>query len=492
MDAILAIDQGTTGSTALVLSADGRLLARAYREVPCLYPRPGWVQQDPNVLLQRSLEAMGEALLKAALPEGALRAIGIANQRETTLLWDRASGKPLDVAIVWQSRETLPLCEALRAGGHEPLVRERTGLLLDPYFSATKARALLDRHPGLEARAERGEVCFGTVDTWLLFSLTGGEVHATDPTNASRTLLYNTLEGAWDPDLLALFGIPGSLLPSVLPSAGHFGTTRKLGPLPSGIPITGIAGDQQAALYGQGCWEKGTAKNTYGTGLFLVLNAGPARPPVPTGLLATLACNATGGVCHALEGSVFVAGAAVQWLRDGLGLIGEAEETKEIAESVPDTGGVYLVPAFAGLGAPHWDPAARGAIVGLTRGTSAAHLVRATLESIAYQTRDVVDAMAGAARLHTLHVDGGGSANDFLMQFQADILGVPVSRPAFLETTALGAGLLAGVGCSLLEDKDAVHALRRTERLFEPQMDEGRREELYAGWRKAVSRVRLP
>jgi glycerol kinase len=491
MGALLAIDQGTTGTTALVLGLDGRLLARAYREVPCLYPEPGSVQQDPKVLLSRSLEAIGEALAKAALPEGALRAIGIANQRETSLLWGRASGEPLDVAIVWQSRETQALCEALKAAGHEPLVRERTGLLLDPYFSATKVRALLDRHPGERARAERGELCFGTVDSWLLYALTGGAVHATDPTNASRTLLFDTARGEWDPDLLALFSVPAALLPKVLPSAGLFGHTRALGPLPAGVPITGIAGDQQAALYGQGGFEVGSAKNTYGTGCFLVLNAGGERPTPPPGLLATLACDERGGVCHALEGSVFVAGAAVQWVRDELGLVSRAAETDALAASVPDTGGVYLVPAFAGLGAPHWDPSARGAIVGLTRGTSRAHLVRATLESIAFQTRDVVEAMAGAARLDALHVDGGGSANDFLMQFQADILGVPVSRPAFLETTALGAGLLAGRGAGLLEDAQAAGELRSIDRVFEPRMPEGRREELYRGWRKAVDRVLL-
>jgi glycerol kinase len=492
MSALLAIDQGTTGSTALVLSQEGQILAKAYREVGARYQQPGWVEQDPIELWQKSLDAMIEALGKARIAPRDLAGIGITNQRETTVLWDRASGKPLGDAIVWQSRQTLPLCENLRNAGHEAAVAERTGLRIDPYFSATKIRFLLDSMPLVASRASAGEVCFGTVDSWLLFGLTGRAVHATDPTNASRTLLYNTLTCEWDEELLRIFGVPAAILPKVLPSAGFFGETVPLGGLPGGIPVSGIAGDQQAALYGQGCWNSGSAKNTYGTGCFLVRNTGIERPTGGGGLLATLACDALGGTCHALEGSVFVAGAAIQWLRDGLGLLGRASESEALAQSVSATEGVYLVPAFTGLGAPYWDPAARGALLGLTRGATRAHVVRAALESIAYQTRDVVEAMNAltASPLQALRVDGGAAANDFLMQFQADILGVSVDRPAFLETTALGAALLAGLGCGLWKSPADLAATRRTERLFEPHMPDQTRESLYDGWKEAVQRVR--
>jgi glycerol kinase len=492
MQAVLAIDQGTTGSTALVLSKDAAILGHAYREISSRYPEPGWVEQDPEELLRSSLQAMAEALHHSGLGPGDLRGVGITNQRETTVLWDRQTGRPVHDAVVWQSRQTKGLCDAIRQGSHEARVRALTGLVIDPYFSATKIRWILDSDPRIRARAEAGALLFGTVDTWLLWRLTGGRVHATDPTNASRTLLFNTATGSWDPELLSIFGVPASLLPEVRPSSGFFGETVPQEGLPGGVPIAGIAGDQQAALFGQGCWSPGLAKNTYGTGCFLMMNTGRRRPSAEGGLLATVACDAAGGACHALEGSVFVAGAAVQWLRDGLGFIAQAAETEHIAESVPDTQGVYLVPAFAGLGAPYWDPDARGAILGLTRGSGRSHLVRATLESIAYQTRDVVEVMNQAAitSLGVLRVDGGGAANNFLMQFQADILGLPVDRPAMLESTALGAALLAGLGVGLWKSSDELQGSRRTERRFEPQMTEDKREFLYQGWKEAVERVR--
>jgi glycerol kinase len=487
MKALLAIDQGTTGSTALVLGEDGEVLGRAYREIPLSYPHPGWVHQNPDDLWGRSLEAMLEALEAAGLRAGELAGIGITNQRETTLLWDRRTGEALAEAIVWQSRQTQPLCDRLSA--HGTLVEDLTGLRIDPYFSATKIRFLLERDPLVLSRARAGEVCFGTVDTWLLFRMTGGAVHATDPTNASRTLLYNTRDLSWDESLLEAFGVPDPLLPRVLPSAGVFGLTAPGTGLPAGIPIAGVAGDQQSALFGQGCWEPGSAKNTYGTGCFLVKNTGAERSPGRGGILSTLACDRSGKPCHALEGSVFVAGAAIQWLRDGLGLLQSAHESEALARSVPDSGGVYLVPAFTGLGTPYWDSAARGAYLGLTRGAGRAHLVRAALEAIAYQTRDVVDAMNAlpGARLHALRVDGGAAGNEFLMQFQADILGIPLERPAQLESTALGAAWLAGLGVGLF--KTLPQTAAGVDRRFEPRMGEDQREALYRGWKDAVGRV---
>jgi glycerol kinase len=489
---ILALDQGTTGSTALVFGPEGEVLGRAYAEIQQHYPQPGWVEHDAEEIWQKSRRVVAEAVAAAGVPARAVRAIGITNQRETTVLWDRRTGDPVRRAIVWQSRQTTAVCERLRAAGHEPLFHERTGLVLDPYFSGSKIAWLLEGDPALRARAEAGEIAFGTIDSWLIHRLTGGRVHATDPTNASRTLLYDIHERRFDPELLAILGVPAAMLPEVRPSASLFGETAAHEGVPAGIPITGVAGDQQAALFGQGCFEAGMAKNTYGTGAFLVLNTGTRRVISRRGLLTTLCCDASGGAAYALEGSVFVAGAAIQWLRDELGLVRSASETGPIAESVPDTAGVYVVPAFTGLGAPYWDAGARGAVVGLTRGAGRAQLVRATLESLAYQSRDVIDVMnaESGVPLRELRVDGGACANDFLMQFQADILGVPVDRPALVETTAAGAAFLAGLGSGFWKDAAALVARRRRDRLFTPSMAPERREALYAGWTAAVERVR--
>ncbi len=487
---VLALDQGTTGSTVLVVDAEGRLVGRGYAELPQHFPRPGWVEHDPEEIWRTTLDALGRALGAAGVAPAEILAIGITNQRETTLVWERASGRPIHRAIVWQCRRTAPLCERLRARGLESEVRRRTGLVIDPYFAGTKIAWLLDAVPGARARAERGELCFGTVDTWLLWRLTGGAVHATEPSNASRTLCFNIHELDWDGTLCEQLGVPRGLLPRVRPSAGVFGETAGDG-LPAGIPLAGVAGDQQAALFGQACLTPGLAKNTDGTGCFALLNTGEQPVHSERGLLATVAWSVGGSVQYALEGAVFVAGAAVQWLRDGLGLIARAEETDALARSVPDTGGVYFVPAFVGLGAPHWDPYARGTLVGLTRGTTRAHVVRAALEAIAYQSLDVLGAMAEEARmpLDGLRVDGGAATNDFLCQFQADVLGVPVLRPAVTETTGLGAAYLAGVGVGLWTPAD-VRARWSVERTFTPALDAGTRETLHAGWRRAVERAR--
>jgi glycerol kinase len=490
---VLALDQGTSGSTALVVDAEGRVRARGYAELPQYYPRPGWVEHDPEEIWTSVERAARAALAEAGVGGGEVAALGITNQRETTVLWDRATGAPVHRAIVWQCRRTAPLCERLRAEGLEPLVRARTGLVLDAYFSGTKVRWLLDEVPGLRRRAERGGVAFGTVDSWLVWRLTGGAVHVTDATNASRTLCLNLATGDWDDELLAVLGIPRAVLPAVGPSAGVVGETVDLGWLPRGVPIAGLAGDQQAALFGQGCDRPGDAKNTYGTGCFMLLITGD-RPVASTrGLLTTVAWRLHGRTTYALEGSVFVAGAALQWLRDGLGVLRSAAESQALAESVADTGGVYFVPAFVGLGAPYWDMYARGTIVGLTRGTTAAHLVRAALEAIAYQSRDVLEAMAADAGLAVpaLRVDGGAAANDFLCQFQADILGLPVVRPAVIETTALGAAYLAGLGSGLWPSLAALRGRRApVERTFEPAMDETTRRRHHEGWRRAVERAR--
>jgi glycerol kinase len=492
--AVLALDQGTTGSTALVFGPEGEVLGRAYAEIKQHYPSPGWVEHDAEEIWQKSRQVAAEAIAASGIARGALRAIGITNQRETTVLWDRKTGDPVYRAIVWQSRQTAEICARLKAEGHEPVFHERTGLVLDPYFSGSKIAWLLEGNPALRARAEAGEIAFGTIDSWLIHRLTGGRVHATDPTNASRTLLFDIHKRRWDPELLKILGVPEAVLPEVRPSSGVFGETVALDGVPAGVPIAGDAGDQQAALFGQGCFEPGMAKNTYGTGAFLVLNTGDRRVISRRGLLTTLCCDARGGAAYALEGSVFVAGAAVQWLRDEMGLVKTAAETGPIAESVADTHGVYVVPAFTGLGAPYWDAGARGAIVGLTRGAGRAHLVRATLESLAYQSRDVIDVMneESGIPLRELRVDGGASSNDFLMQFQADVLGVAVDRPALVDTTAAGAAFLAGLGVGLWKDSASLAARRRRDRLFTPSMPPERREALYAGWKDAVARVRTP
>jgi glycerol kinase len=493
---VLALDQGTTGSTALVVDDEGRVRGRGYRELPQYYPEPGWVEHDPEEIWRTQLEAAAAALRAAGLTGREVAGIGITNQRETTLLWDRRTGAPVHRAIVWQCRRSAPLCERMQADGLEPLVRARTGLVVDAYFSGTKIAWLLDARPELRSRAARGELCFGTVDSWLLWRLTGGRVHATDPSNASRTLCFDIERLTWDPELTGYLRIPLELFPPVRPSMGFFGETVDLAVLPAGIPVAGIAGDQQAALFGQGAHRAGDAKNTYGTGCFLLLNTGPTPVRSAAGLLTTVAWSLPGPsapqVSYALEGAIFVAGAAIQWLRDGLGLIQAAAESDALARSVPDTGGVYLVPAFVGLGAPYWDMYARGTMVGLTRGTTRAHVVRAALEAIAYQTRDVLDAMVRDAghRPAVLRVDGGATENDFLCQFQADVLDCPILRPRVRETTALGAAYLAGLGVGLWPGPEAVRALGAVDRTFTPALDAARREALYAGWHRAVGRAR--
>jgi glycerol kinase len=489
---VLALDQGTTGSTALVIDAEGAVRARGYAELTQHYPKPGWVEHDPEEIWTTVGTAARRALAEARVTGAELAAIGITNQRETTIVWDRASGAPIHPAIVWQCRRTAATCDALRADGAEPMVRERTGLVLDAYFSGTKIGWLLDHVPGARRQAGRGELAFGTVDAWLVWKLTGGRRHVTDATNASRTLCLDLRSVDWDDEMLGLLGVPREVLPTIVDSSGPCAETSDVGWLPAGVPIAGIAGDQHAALFGQACYEPGGAKNTYGTGCFVLLNTGAEPVASGHGLLTTIAWRIGGRATYALEGSVFIAGAVVQWLRDGLGVILRADETRALAESVPDTGGVYFVPAFVGLGAPYWDPYARGTIVGLTRGTSRAHLVRAALEAIAYQSRDVLEAMAADARLalRALKVDGGAVANDFLCQFQADVLDTDVMRPRVIETTALGAAFLAGLGAGLWRSLDALAARQGVERTFSPCMDPGTRARRYDGWRRAVERSR--
>jgi glycerol kinase len=489
MACVVAIDQGTTGSTVLVLDKRGRVVARAYSEFTQHYPKPGWVEHDPEEIWRVTLRVLRQAVKRARLKAADVAAIGITNQRETTVLWDRKTGKPLHRAIVWQDRRTAAFCDELKAAGHEARVRAKTGLVVDPYFSGTKLRWLLDNVRGARDRADG--LCFGTIDSWLLWKLTGGAVHATEPTNASRTLLYDIHARAWDPELLAMLDVPATVLPEVRPSSGVLGKTTA-DVLGAAVPIAGIAGDQQAALFGQGCVEPGMAKNTYGTGCFLLLNTGQRAVTSHAGLVTTIACDAAGGPAYALEGSIFIAGAAIQWLRDGLGFMTKAAESERLAKKVDSTLGVYLVPAFVGLGAPYWDADARGALVGLTRGVTRAHVVRAALESLAYQTRDVVDAMAADAgtALSTLRVDGGATANDFLMQFQADVLGVPVERPSLLETTAMGAAALAGLAVGFWSSPKELARARQLDRSFRPRMKREQREALYRGWRAAVARVR--
>ena len=483
MTAILAIDQGTTGSTALVIHEDGRVLGHGYREVTQRFPAPGLVEHDAEQLFQGAVEAGREALSRAGEQPGAL---GITNQRETVVLWDRATLRAVAPAIVWQDRRTADRCRRLQEDGSEALLRARTGLVADPYFSATKLEWLL-QDAALRGRAERGELAAGTVDSWLVARLTGGRIHVTDHTNASRTLLYSLAAGDWDPELLALFGIPRAILPGIVASSGivadtdpeHFGRP---------VPIAGMAGDQQAALFGQGCTRAGLAKNTYGTGAFLLMHAGATLPVPAPGLLATAACGPRGDPAFALEGSVFVAGAAIQWLRDGLGILASAPESEALARSIPDTGGVHFVPAFAGLGTPHWEPRARGTITGLTGGTRPAHLVRAALEAMAFASSDLLAVMEGSAPAAApiLRVDGGAAANDWLMQFQADLLDRPIERPDVVETTALGAAGLAAIATGIWADTDAMLARRRFTR-FEPSMAADVRRRHLAGWQRAVS-----
>ena len=489
---ILAIDQGTTGTRAFLFDRTGRVVSHSYWELTQHFPKPGWVEHDPDEILRSTWRVIADALWRVRRPAASVAAIGITNQRETTILWDRRTGRAVGRAIVWQCRRSAPLCDALRRRGVEPMVRRNTGLVLDAYFSGTKIQWMLEHHRGLAARARAGDIAFGTVDSWLLWHLTGGVSHATDETNASRTLLYNIRTRRWDDELLRLLRIPRALLPAVKPSSGEFGVTAKVGPLPAGIPITGIAGDQQAALVGHGCLKPGEAKNTYGTGCFLLLNTGARAVVSRHGLLTTLAYGGSAKPCYALEGSVFIAGAAIQWLRDRLQLIRTAAETEQIARRVPSTGGVYVVPAFVGLGAPYWDMEARGAIVGLTRGSSRDMIVRSTLESLAYQTADVVVAMQRDAGVHLsrLQVDGGAAQNNWLMQFQADLLGLDVIRPRMTANTAKGAALLAGIGLRWWQPQRLDGLMGATDRLFHPRMPAAERRRLYAGWQDAVKRVR--
>jgi glycerol kinase len=486
---ILSIDQGTTGTTCFVFDEQAQPVARAYREITQHFPRPGWVEHDADEIWRVTQAVAGEALADAGLSAGELLAVGVTNQRETVCVWDPASGQPLHKAIVWQDRRTAARCDELRAGGHEELVRERTGLVLDPYFSATKIEWLLEHVDGLRERALEGRAVFGTVDSWLAFNLTGE--HVTDCSNASRTLLYDITAGRWDAELLELFGVPERTLPRVLPSAGTFGRTEAPALHGHSVDLAGVAGDQQAALFGQACIDPGMGKNTYGTGSFVLLNAGFGAPAPPPGLLSTLAWGIGGSSTYALEASIFVTGAAVQWLRDGLGIIDSAAETEALAGSLQANDGVYFVPALTGLGSPHWDPYARGTIVGLTLGAGRAHLARATLEAIAYQTVDAVRAMESASGkpLSELRADGGASANAWLMQFQADVLGVPVLVPEISETTALGAAYLAGVGAGAWTLSDVGEAWRERRR-YEPRMSEDQRESLLSGWEQALARAR--
>jgi len=489
---VLALDQGTTSSRAILFDRDGAVVGSDQHEFPQHFPKPGWVEHDPAEIWDSQLRAARGVLAKTKTSAAEIAAIGITNQRETTVVWDRATGEPIHRAIVWQSRQTAPICERLRADGLEPEVRARTGLVVDAYFSGTKVRFILDAVPGAQARAERGELAFGTIDSFLLHKLTKGRVHATEYSNASRTMLYDIQALEWNELLLEALRVPRAMLPAVQPSSGIFGETDPAW-FGRAIPIAGIAGDQQAALFGQGCFEAGRAKNTYGTGCFLLLHTGMKPRPSTTGLLTTIAWGVGGAVEYALEGSVFVAGAAVQWLRDGLHLIDDAAETEAAARSVEDSGGVYVVPAFVGLGAPYWDERARGTIVGLTRGTTREHLIRATLESIAFQTRDVVECMAKDAGipLAVLRVDGGACRNDFLMQMQADVLGVPVERPGMLEVTAFGAAALAGLAVGFWRDRNELKSVTtQGATRFAPVADAACRDALYAGWKRAVERSR--
>ena len=487
---ILAIDQGTTSTRAILFDRDGRPLATAQRELPQHFPADGWVEHDGADLWHDCVAVCREALQRARLEAAAVAAIGITNQRETVLLWDRATGEPVHRAIVWQDRRTAEHCRRLKADGAEIMVREKTGLLLDPYFSATKLAWLLEQVPGARARAARGELCFGTVDSYLLFRLSGGRVHATDATNASRTLLFNLSTQQWDAELLRLFGIPSAVLPEVRDNAGLFGGTDAA-LLGAPLPIAAMAGDQHAAMVGQGCFSPGMIKSTYGTGCFALMHVGDQPLASKNRLLTTLAYRLDGRPQFAIEGSIFIAGAAIQWLRDGLRLIDNAAESERLARSIADTGGVYLVPAFTGLGAPHWDPDARGALLGLTRDSGAAQLVRAALEAVCYQTRDLMDAMASDSghAVGTLRVDGGMAANDWLMQFLADILGTVVERPQVTETTALGAARLAALGIGLIPSLDTLQREWKCEKRFEPAMAPVRREALYRDWQAAVRRV---
>jgi glycerol kinase len=484
---ILAFDQGTTSSRAIIFDHKGSIISVAQKEFKQIFPKPGWVEHDPNEIWSTQLGVAAEAVSKAGLTAGDIAAIGITNQRETTVVWERATGRPIYNAIVWQDRRTAEYCDKLKAAGLEPLIKEKTGLVLDAYFSATKVTWILDNVPGALARARNGELCFGTIDSWLVWNLTRGEVHITDVSNASRTLLLNIHTGQWDGELQNIFDIPGSMLPQVRSSSEVYGYTQNILTAQK-IPIAGIAGDQQAALFGQMCVHPGMVKNTYGTGCFMLMNIGEKPLPSNHNLLTTIAWKLDGKIIYAFEGSVFIAGAVVQWLRDGLGLIRQASEVEKLASKVENNGGVYLVPAFAGLGAPHWDQHARGTMVGLTRGSNASHIARAAIESIAYQTMDILKAMQNDAEteIMELRVDGGATANNLLMQFQSDILFTAVVRPRVTETTALGAAYLAGLAVGFWKNLDEIAQQWQCDQRFLPEMHEGIREDLTKGWQRAV------
>ncbi len=486
---ILAFDQGTTSSRAIVFDRGGNIRHVAQKEFRQIFPQPGWVEHDAREIWSTQIGVAGEALAGAGLKASDIAAIGVTNQRETTVIWDRTTGRPIHNAIVWQDRRTAADCEALRAAGHEPTFQKKTGLLLDSYFSGTKVRWLLDNVDGARDKAERGELAFGTIDTWLVWNLTGGELHITDASNASRTLMYDIHTGQWDDELLRILNVPKSLLPEVRPNSEVYGRTAE-GLLGARIPIAGMAGDQQAATFGQICTQRGMAKNTYGTGCFMLMNTAAEAVPSQNKLLTTLAWDMAGKRTYALEGSVFIAGAAVQWLRDGLGIIRSSSEIEPLARSVETSDGVYFVPAFVGLGTPHWDPHARGTLLGLTRGSTKAHIARATLEAVAFQSAEVLEAMQADSGidLQELRVDGGGSANNLTMQFQADILGVPVVRPKIIETTALGAAYLAGLAVGYWDSPDALASQWQIDRRFEPDMGGDERAERMQRWREAVRR----
>jgi len=486
---ILALDQGTTSSRAMLFGHDGRVVSVAQREFEQIFPAPGNVEHDPEAIWSTQIEVAREALARAGATAAEVAAVGITNQRETTILWDRKTGRPVANAIVWQSRVTAGICERLKQAGHEDVIRARTGLVIDPYFSASKIKHLLDSYDGLRERARRGEILFGTVDTFLLWRLTGGKVHVTDPSNASRTMLFNIHTLDWDDQLLEIFDVPRAMLPEVRTSSEVYGhTVPDL--LGTPVPIGGVAGDQQAALFGQTCFEPGSAKNTYGTGCFMLMNTGATPISSANGLLTTIGWRLRDEVVYCLEGAVFVAGAAVQWLRDGLGAIAASKDVERLAGSVEDAGGVFLVPAFVGLGAPHWDAYARGTIVGMTRGTTMAHIARAVIDAMAYQTRDVLDVMQAESgrSLSALKVDGGAAANNQLLQFQADLLGVAVRRPVVAETTALGAAYLAGLATGYWESLDDLRANWALDREFTPTIDRHQRDRLHRGWQRAVQR----
>lgn len=485
---VLAIDQGTTSSRAIVFDRQLKIVAGAQKEFHQFFEKPGWVEHDAEEIWRSVLSVMTDAVGRAGITPAQIAAVGITNQRETTVLWDKTTGKPVCHAIVWQSRQTTEICREYREAGYEEMIREKTGLIIDPYFSATKIRWIMDHVPGTREKAERGEILFGTVDTWLLWKLTGGKVHATDYSNASRTLLYNIHDLSWDEELLSLFQVPASVLPKVMPSSEIYGYTAPEIFQGVEIPVAGIAGDQQAALFGQNCFSPGMAKNTYGTGCFMLMNTGETPMASKQGLLTTIAWGYGGKVTYALEGSIFVAGSAVQWLRDGMEMIRTAAESEPVAAQVPDSGGVYVVPAFTGLGAPYWNPHARGAVFGLTRGTTRAHFVRATLESLAYQTKDVLIAMSkdSGITLSCLKADGGAVQNDLLMQFQSDILQVPVQKPAISETTALGAACLAGLATGFFQDLEELTGLNKVQKIYMPRMGAEESGRLYEGWLEAV------